>query len=201
MRKRFVILLLWVCAGMSAQEALCGGEEGAIRTMCAEIAARYPEATLQDVYKTCYQDFFGAEHLMRDTSAARKYLRYELEQMVQEPDVSGMPLREPTGFRHRYVRVSLREITENRMTEDELLRLFIEAAGDERIQDLKGGDVNRWAEEWERIVRVAVQVHPSWRNEELQNALREAAEKQQAVHHSEGFRSTYKPHYRIIKNR
>lgn len=199
-RNSLFILLLLACAAMMAQEQPRGSEESAIRQMCTDIATRYPEATLQDVYKTCYQDFFGAEHLMRDTVAARNYLHYELEQMTKEPIVNTIPFFEPTGFRHRYVRVNLREVIEKRMTEDELLLLFIEAATDEKIQSLKNEAMNGWAKEWEQIERIALLVHPSWSNEALQKALREAAEMQQAVHHSETFQSAYKPHYRIIKN-
>ena len=34
----------------------------------------------------------------------------------------------------------------------------------------------------------------------LAEVLREAAAKKAAVHHSESYKSTYKPHYRIIQN-
>jgi hypothetical protein len=39
--------------------------EDSVRALCGYMVSTYPEATLQDVYKTCYQDFFGAEHLKR----------------------------------------------------------------------------------------------------------------------------------------
>ena len=58
----------------------CKNNDSAIRQMCQYIHTQYPLATLQDIYKTCYQDFFGAEHLMNDTAAARYYINYELEQ-------------------------------------------------------------------------------------------------------------------------
>jgi len=163
----------------------------AVRTMCEQIAGMYPAATLQDVYKTCYQDFFGAEHLMQDTAAARKYLQYELEQMKNEEVV--MPLREPTGFRHRFERINLALVLNGEMSEEELLQLFIEAAGkDNALHD-------NWAYEWSEIERIALQVQPAWQNEELQAVLHEAAANNQAVRHSEMFRDTYKPHYRIIR--
>jgi len=163
----------------------------AVRTMCEQIAGMYPAATLQDVYKTCYQDFFGAEHLMQDTAAARKYLQYELEQMKNEVVV--MPLREPTGFRHRFERINLALVLNGEMSEEELLQLFIEAAGkDNALHD-------NWAYEWSEIERIALQVQPAWQNEELQAVLHEAAANNQAVRHSEMFRDTYKPHYRIIR--
>lgn len=172
--------------------------ETAVRSMCEQIVEQYPEANLQDVYKTCYQDFFGAEHLMQDTAAARNYLRYELKELENErvkelKSEGGMPLREPTGFRHRFERINLAQVVNGEMSEDELLRLFIDAAGkDNAFHD-------HWAEEWTQIEAIAVDVEPAWQDEELQGLLREAANNRQAVRHSENFRNTYKPHYRIIR--
>jgi len=163
------------------------------QTMCEQIVRRYPEATLQDVYKTCYQDFFGAEHLMQDTAAARTYLHYELDEMSNEQTANGMPMREPTGFRHRFERINLALVRNGEMTEEELLRLFINAAGTNNALHA------HWADEWKQIEAIALRVHPAWQNEELQKALHEAAAGNHAVRHSEAFRNTYKPHYRIVQ--
>lgn len=164
------------------------------------MVAQYPEANLQDVYKTCYQDFFGAEHLMQDTAAARAYLRYELSELGnEEMRELGMPMRESTGFRHRFVRINLAMVVNGEMSEEELLQRFIEAAWDERMNDLRDERMNEWAEEWAQIERIAIEVQPAWQDEELQALLREAANNRQAVRHSESFRNTYKPHYRIIR--
>ena len=166
----------------------------AVRQMCTELAARYPAATLQDVYKTCYQDEFGAEHMMRDTVAARNYLRYELESCKGQ-DLSGIPLREPTGFRHRYVRVNLSVVLDGTMTEEELWRMFRGERKKVKNERKKDG----WAKEWKQIERIALKVHPQWKDEALQRALRDAADKEAAVHHSDSYRTTYNPHYRIIQ--
>ena len=193
--KRALLLMsaVTLCLMMTAQDVQSAFPAEAVRRMCEDIHARYPVATLQDIYKTCYQDYFGAEHLMNDTAAARNYLHYELGQCAGS-DMSAMPLREPTGFRHRFVRINLQNITEGTLTEDELLRLFIDAAG----KDNRYGD--NWADEWLQIEQIALQVDPAWRNDELQQALRQAAQQNAAVRHSEQFRNTYNPHYRIVKN-
>lgn len=165
----------------------------AVQQFCEDMVSRYPAATLQDVYKSCYQDFFGAEHMVRDTAAARRYLHYELEQMAQESSSKAMPLREPTGFRHRFVRINLQTVLNGQMTEDELLLRFLKAAQGTRTNE-------QWSDEWAEIERIALDVHPEWKDAALQEALREAAAKKAAVHHSESYRSIYKPHYRIIQN-
>lgn len=170
----------------------CNNENKAIRQMCEEIHAQYPLATLQDVYKTCYQDYFGAEHLMSDTAAARQYLQRELAE-CRNTDMSLMPKREPTGFRHRFSRINLSCIVEGDLTEKQLLALFFDAAGKENAY----GDA--WAEEWQKIERIALKVCPDWANEPLQAELRLAAEGNHAVRHSEAFRKAYHPHYRIVR--
>ena len=170
----------------------CNDNDIAIRRMCEDIHSRYPQATLQDIYKTCYQDFFGAEHLMNDTAAARQYIHYELEQ-CKGTDMSAMPKREPTGFRHRFTRVSFACLVDSDLTEEQLVMMFIGAAGkDNAFSD-------DWASEWKNIERIALNVNPDWADTELQSELTEAAEKHCAVRHSEAFRDNYNPHYRIVR--
>ena len=168
--------------------------EKAVRELCEQMVHVYPQATLQDLYKTCYQDFFGAEHAISDTASAREYLRYELQQCANE-DLFRMPSNELTGFRHRFVRANLRLIlTDSVMTEDELFDAFLAAA------NTSAPVRENWADEWAQIESIALQVHPAWTDPELQALLREAAKTNSAVHHSEAFRQAYHPHYRIIPN-
>ena len=170
----------------------CGNDDKAIRQMCRDIHTRYPVATLQDIYKTCYQDYFGAEHLINDTASARQYLHRELED-CRNIDMSLMPKREPTGFRHRFIRVNLSCVVYGELEEKQLLASFLEAAG----KDNAFG--NGWDEEWARIESIALQVCPAWADQALQAELQEAAQNKQAVRHSEAFRQTYHPHYRIVR--
>ena len=169
----------------------CNKDARLIRQMCLELHSRYPQATLQDVYKTCYQDYFGAEHLMTDTAAARMYLHRELEE-CRDMDLSFMPKQEPTGFRHRFTRINLSSVVAGELTENQLLERFIGAAGSDNAF---GQD---WAMEWEEIVKIALQVCPEWSDPELQSELQKAAQNKQAVRHSEAFRTAYHPHYRIV---
>ena len=170
----------------------CSNDDKAIRQMCQDIHDRYPLATLQDIYKTCYQDFFGAEHLMNDTAAARYYINYELQQ-CRNLDLSFMPKREPTGFRHRFVRINFSNIIEGELTEEQMLTMFIDAAG----KDNAYGD--SWLEEWQKIEKIAIETVPEWEDAELQSELMMAAEGNHAVRHSDAFRENYNPHYRIVR--
>lgn len=189
--KKFLALLIM---GISSFLMIsCGNsDEKNIRQMCQYIHNQYPLATLQDIYKTCYQDFFGAEHLMNDTAAARYYINYELEQ-CKNTDLSLMPKREPTGFRHRFVRINFSNIVDGELTEEQLVMMFINAAGkDNAFSD-------DWASEWKLIEKIALEVNPDWKDAELQSELTEAAENKYAVRHSDAFRENYNPHYRIVR--
>lgn len=183
-------LILFVLSGVLL--TACHPEEKAIRQMCEQLHTQYPAATLQDVYKTCYQDFFGAEHLVRDTAAARMYLYQELDE-CRKTDLSRMPAQEATGFRHRFIRVNLSNVVNGEITEEQLLTLFLDAAGSENTLG------ENWSEEWDRICRIALQVCPEWADTVLQAELQEAAQANAAVRHSDLFRSTYHPHYRIVR--
>ncbi|MBO4803746.1 MAG: hypothetical protein J5503_04290, partial [Muribaculaceae bacterium] len=44
----------------------------------------YPKLRLLDIYKSCFQDFMGPEHLVADTASASAYLDRELDGMANE---------------------------------------------------------------------------------------------------------------------
>ena len=188
-RVAFAVLTSLLMACSTAPD----NDEDAIRTMCTEIAEHYPQATLQDVYKTCFQDFFGAEHLLKD-AMAHSYLAAEIT-LCKNQDLTAMPSAEPTGFRHRFVRINLSEVFNGQMSEEELFARFADAAGTDNAFP------GNWSEEWQRIEKIALEVHPAWTDTILQAALQFAASTASPVRHSEAFRQAYNPHYRIINNK
>lgn len=152
----------------------------------------YPASTVQDVYKTFYQDRFGSEHMIRDTAAVRRYLSYELE--VAASDSIPNPYYEPTGAEGRFVRVFLRGVNEGLITEEELLDAFLKSAKPTAQPE------QTWAEQWAQILSSLdktelEQLDPDSVLPELQTA----AETERAVHHSNSYRQAYHPHYRIVE--
>ena len=88
-----------------------------------ELLTEYPKARLLDIYKSCFQDYMGAEHLVGDTASARGYLMQEL---VTTENSDLLPwYYEPCGTEGRYVRVSLRAIQDGFISADALLDAFI----------------------------------------------------------------------------
>ena len=174
-----VLLLAVGCARKSqVAEAVCGMKE------------QYPLATLQDVYKTFYQDRFGAEHMITDTASVRAYLTSELE--TSAADSVPNPYYEPTGAKGRFVRVYLRCVNEGLITADLLFDAFIRSAHPETAS------ANSWAEEWKDIVAAVEQAGVFTDIKEDSEQLCEAARINHAVRHSDAYRNTYHPHYRIV---
>ena len=161
-----------------------------IREAIERQTANYPESTLQDVYKSFYQDRFGPGHMITDTASARQYLLKELS----ENDVASTVLFEPTGSEGRFVRVYLSAIADSLITAEQLLDAFIQSANE--VQEPQ----TEWAMEWEDIVGVIRQYDLKVNDfEALQPVLSEAAQNHQAVHHSQAYREAYHPHYRIVE--
>ena len=162
----------------------------AIREAIERQMAIYPESTLQDVYKSFYQDRFGPGHMISDTASARSYLMRELAEMSDTLAV----YYEPTGSEGRFVRVYLSAVADSLITAEQLLDAFIQSANE--VQEPQ----TEWATEWEDIVGVIRKYDLKVNDfEALQPVLAEAAQNHQAVHHSQAYREVYHPHYRIVE--
>ena len=86
----------------------------------------YPKSRLLDIYKSCFQDYMGAEHLVSDRQRVKAYLDKELNTTNLD---ELMPwYYEPCGIDSNYYRVSIRAIKEGMITEDQLLDAFIRSA-------------------------------------------------------------------------
>jgi hypothetical protein len=105
----------------------------------------YPKSRLLDIYKSCFQDFMGAEHLVSDRQRVKAYLDEEL-QTTNFDDL--MPwYYESCGIDGQYVRVSIRAIKESLITEDLLLDSFIRSAN-----SVKRPSVDSWRDRWHMII-------------------------------------------------
>ena len=155
---------------------------------------RYPEARLLDIYKSCFQDYMGAEHLVSDTATVQHYLEQELATTTAD-DL--MPWYwEPCGVYGNYVRVSLRAVHEGFITADDLLNAFIASAN---CADRPS--VEAWSAQWHTIIKVIDQMKlnlPEYVQDKqgIDNVL---AQGKYAISHSPEYRNAYAPHYRIVR--
>ena len=105
----------------------------------------YPQLRLLDLYKSCFQDYLGAEHLVSDRQRVKAYLDDELN-TTSIDDL--MPWNyEPCGIDSNYYRVSIRAIKEDVISENMLLDAFIRSANSS-----KRPTVESWRDRWQVIL-------------------------------------------------
>lgn len=154
------------------------------------LISQYPEATLQDVYKSFYQERFGPGHMIPNVENARNYLMSEMEQASEN---SGA-YYEPTGSEGRYVRIYLNAVADGKISAQQLLDAFVESANHVEPRS------DKWADQWTNIVKVIEEKQlPVKMDDELKQWLKECSEQEEAVHHSKAYNQVYRPHYRIVE--
>ena len=165
-----------------------------IRGFVSRQIETYPESRLLDIYKSCFQDYMGAEHLVSDRQRVKAYLDEEL-QTTSLDDL--MPwYYESCGVNGQYIRVSIRAIKENLITEDLLLDAFIRSANSE-----KRPSVESWRDEWHKIIGTIDQMEIGLSRMGQDRAFIDSilTVGKYAISHSPEYREAYRPHYRIVE--
>lgn len=185
--KRLAALFFLCCMAIT-------GMSQNIDEMVENQLSKYPKSRLLDIYKSCFQDFMGAEHLVGDTLSVRRYLEYELRQIAGDSLMSWYA--ETCGTDGRYVRVSLRVVQEGLVSAEKLLSAFIRSANDSARPS-----VEAWKAEWEKIVgRVeGMQLDLPHYATDRQFIADILARGEYAISHSPDYREAYCPHYRIVR--
>lgn len=154
----------------------------------------YPKFRLLDIYKSCFQDYMGAEHLISDRQRVKAYLDEEL-QTTSLDDL--MPwYYEPCGIDNLYVRVSIRAIKENLVSEDMLLDAFIRSANID-----KRPTVESWRDRWHKIIGTIDRMNLNLPNYQQDRKFIDSVLSvgRYAISHSQEYREAYRPHYRIVE--
>ena len=154
----------------------------------------YPKLRLLDIYKSCFQDYMGAEHLVSDRQSVKPYLDEELNTTSLD-DL--MPwYYEPCGIDSSYYRVSIRVIKEGIITEDQLLDAFI-CSANSKVRP----SVESWSERWHKIIGTIDQMKLDILNyqEDKQFIDSILSVGKYAISHSPEYREAYHPHYRIVE--
>ena len=186
MKHVLLFLSLLLSASISAKD---------IKTFVSQQMAEYPKSHLLDLYKSCFQDYMGAEHLVSDRERVKAYLEEELT----TTDINDLPewYYEPCGIKGRYVRVSLRTVKEGLIAEDVLLDAFIRSANTNRPS------VKSWNCKWHKIIGTIDKMNlnlPDYdREKQFIDSLLSVGI--YAISHSADYREAYHPHYRIIERR
>ena len=167
-------------------------KEEIIEESVATLFADYPDATLQDVYKTCFQDYFGVAHLLGSREQVYNYICSELE--AEDYEVGGR-YYERCGWQGNYYRVYLGAIKDGHITADILTDAFMASAPAVALAVTED-----WINQWKQIENVVVENYPNLYNlKEDKEAIEEMLNQGKYVmHHSRRYNASYHPHYRII---
>ena len=164
-----------------------------IKTFVSHQMTEYPKSHLLDLYKSCFQDYMGAEHLVSDIEGVKAYLEEELN----ATDINDLPewYHEPCGIKGRYVRVSLRAVKEGLITEDMLLDAFVRSANTKRP------NVKSWSRRWHKIISTIDKMNLNLPGYDMEKQFLDSilSVGKNAVSHSADYREAYHPHYRIVE--
>ena len=165
----------------------------AIEESVATLFADYPDATLQDVYKSCFQDYFGVAHLLGSREQVYNYICSELE--AEDYEVGGR-YYERCGWQGNYYRVYLGAIKDGHITADILTDAFMASAPKEVPQVTE-----KWVTQWTAIENVVRELYPHLYNLDVDSrAINEMlSQGKYVMHHSRRYNASYHPHYRIIR--
>ena len=186
MKGTFYILIVLLAGVLNAYP-----QASSVGSAVKDQLAKYPESTLQDIYKSFFQDEFGPGHLLGDTSAARAYLRRELDEMESRGNYTA----DPCGAGQHFYRVPLDLVKDSIITDSEYFALFLDGA-----EAFRNPDPDEWKVIWEGIVNEIETMDFQIANfDEDRKALEEMLEKGEVVvHHSSTYNEKYHPHYRIF---
>ena len=154
----------------------------------------YPESRLLDIYKSCFQDYMGAEHLVTDSERVKAYLDEELETTTLDDLLPWY--YEPCGIDSNYYRVSIRVIKEDIISEEMLLDAFVRSAN-----SVERPSVESWRNRWHVIIGTIdkIQLDLPHYDEDKQFIDSILSAGKYAISHSPEYRETYHPHYRIVE--
>lgn len=179
-----LITLLLVCS--------CNDKSSPMQHYLCEFIQKYPEATLQDIYKGSFQDVFGPAHILTNRSSVENYIQYE----ISHADTLQGDEYEPCSWQGRFYRVNLSVIKDGKVPMDVFVDAFMQSAN-----GIDTTLTSAWLEEWELLLKEVKVAAPQLKHfTEDSLAISQLLEEgHYVVHHSEVFNETYHPHYRIIR--
>jgi len=150
----------------------------------------HPKAQLIDYYKLFFQGTFGPGHIISDKNSALKFLRTEFDEstIFEEFDFQNI------SYVNNFYRVNLNVINRGMISFDDFLDAFLKSA---ELRNKISYEI--WLEEWEKIEKqINIMKMPIEYIEVQSTELWKIIKNGNLVSHSEIYRNTYSPHYRLI---
>lgn len=180
-----IILLVGCNNGMTEKETR-------LKQTIEALTLRYPGITLQDIYKSFFQNHFGVAHMLADSATVRKYIAAEVAN-AQEMDSA---YYEPCGYdQTNFFRVNLSAIRDGRISVEELADAFMASHPYSRTEM-----DDEWMKEWETVKEFVCREFPHLPNlaEDTARIGESLRNGKYVMHHSEAYSQRHHPHYRIV---
>ncbi len=169
----------------------CSNSDPRIAEFVDSELALYPESRLTDVYKSFFQDAYGPDHLIPDTTKAGIFLNREL---VHEdwPDTLKF---QPVGIQHDFIRINLLLVKNGTIPRDSLLLAMVKSAPLARNPDIED-----FKKIWEKVLAYIEKKYPGMPGQAADKKTIEEtlAAGDVVIHHSAHYNQIYKRRYRII---
>jgi len=165
--------------------------EKKIHNLLIKEFTRFPKSKVQDYYKLLFQAVYGAKHMIQNYNDCFEMLDKEISKI--EPDIH-YQLYNDISLTFPLIRVNLSRCKADKIDRHTISKAFFEGAKiDIKIDTL----------EFETYIDVAVNALKKHPFNIIEKDLEEFIKQIKkigflAVHHSEAYRDSYKPHYRVI---
>ena len=188
----FSLLALAVCAQSASWETrfegdrttiLRNGVEFTFQDCVREQMKLHPSMQAEDLLKQCYQGAFGPGHIMGRTETAKKNFDSEFASVAARPDKALFEIISPD-----FMRVDLGAWKASGMPSEWLFRMFEDSA--RTFQD-SDRILQNYLDEAEGLLR----------GEERDRFAKMRKEMQSAPHHSQKYRDSEAPSYRLVSTR
>lgn len=154
--------------------------------------ARWPRLTAQDLTKALYQAEFGCGHFVADREKGLKWLVSEEKELAEAPREIQPPFIEPLGG--GYCRIHLSLMKEYGLSCETLFSLFALSA------ETPSGSMDSFREALDQMEEMILSGELPVDQESARAFLTEyRAAGCPATHHSEAFRQSYSPAYRVVR--
>jgi hypothetical protein len=169
---------------------LAGAPDTSFREVVLAHVARYPAMTVTDLYKLTHQAAFGAEHAIPDSATAAAWLEREWSAL---PDTSTEALLDTIAPGGAAVRISLRAWKAAGRPQAAVLRAFLATGREHRGNEL------RFERYWRDVIALARESKIPFDVEPLvRHADQMRTGGYPAVSHSDIYKRTYAPAYRVV---
>lgn len=187
--KHFITLICFVLVFISCTTPT---QDQAREAFVRTYFQKYPQATLQDIYKGSFQDVFGPAHILTNKESVTKYIQYEMSTVESYENEDYIPC----GWQGNFFQVNLKVIADGRVPMDTFVEAFMASA-----QGIDTTLTPKFIEDWQGMQESVRKVVPELEGFEKDSTLlaQLLKEGKYVVHHSEKFNTHYHPHYRIIR--